>query len=163
MDHWSKFFLCVLKMEDPQDKVDETVEEETALEVAEEAVEEVVEEVAEEVVEDPPEDVQEEKKTKKIPKKYEKASCGDCGKTMSLNNLRYKHVCPAKKPPPPPKATPKMPAKAVAKAAAKAVAKKPPLPKKEPVSPKTQLRDLYRQVRIEQLEAKRNRWVGLFD
>ena len=129
-----------------------------------------VEDPAEDPAEDPPEEpaekepeIEPEPPKKKIPKKYEKASCGDCGKTMSLNNLRYKHVCPAKKPPPPPKATPKMPAKAAAKAVAKAVAKKPPLPKKEPVSPKTQLRDLYRQVRIEQLEAKRNRWVGLFD
>ena len=114
---------------------------------------------------------------KKVPKKYEKATCDGCDKTMSVNTLRYKHKCKQEDPPPPPKPAPRVP-KAAPKTAPKAAPKaraprQPRLPdgmaqtRREdatpPDSPTTRLRDLYTQVRLEQLEKKRNRFAGFFD
>ena len=95
---------------------------------------------------------------KKVPKKYEKADCKKCGKTMSLNTLRYKHKCGEveEEPPPPParkaKAKPK-----------KTVVVEEEEEESEPPTPRSNLRNMYQQVRLQQLDAKRNRYRGFFD
>ena len=93
---------------------------------------------------------------------------------MSVNTLRYKHKC-KEDPPPPPKPPPRIPKaapKTAPKAAPKAAPKEPRAPRQPrlpaqdatpPDSPTTRLRDLYTQVRLEQLEKKRNRFAGFFD
>ena len=112
----------------------------------------------EEPPQEPPQEPPKEPPKKKVPKKYEKAACQKCDKVMSVNTLRYKHKCGdeevPKAPPPKPKARSRAP---------------PPEPKlerqvtEEPESPKTHLRNLYAEVRMQQLEAKRNRFRGFFD
>ena len=157
-------------MENSEDKEEE--EEEMQEDIPEqEAPDEVTEAAA--VQEEEEEKKQAEEKAeekKKIPKKYEKTTCPKCNKTMSLNTFRYKHQCPEavlpkakakaavlQKAPVLPKATPKKqaPPKAPRPAAR--------MPVVEEASPRTRLRDLYREVRIQQLEKKRSRWAGIFD
>ena len=85
-----------------------------------------------------------EPKKKAQPKKYEKATCQDCGKTMSLNQLRYKHRCsssPAEEEQPTSRSQPAY----------------------EPSSPKTRLRDLYAEARQQQFESKRAKYRSFFD
>ena len=105
---------------------------------------------------------------KKKPKKYEKADCQKCGKTMSLNTLRYKHKCSVEEEPPPPP-----PKKAASKRREDPPPKAKPVPKKraqvrevveeDPETPRTQLRNLYAQVRLQQMEERRNRFRGFLD
>ena len=103
---------------------------------------------------------------KKKPKKYEKADCQKCGKTMSLNTLRYKHKCSVEEEPPPP------PKKAAPKRREDPPPKAKPVPKKraqvreveeDPETPRTHLRNLYAQVRLQQMEERRNRFRGFLD
>ena len=156
-------------MENSEDKEEEEEMQEDIPE--QEAPDEVTEAAA--VQEEEEEKKQAEEKAeekKKIPKKYEKTTCPKCNKTMSLNTFRYKHQCPEavlpkakakaavlQKAPVLPKAVPKRqaPPKAPRPAAR--------MPIVEEASPRTRLRDLYREVRIQQLEKKRSRWAGIFD
>ena len=97
---------------------------------------------------------------KKVPKKYEKADCKKCGKTMSLNTLRYKHKCGEVEEEPPPPPAPKAKAKAKPK---KTVVVEEEEEESEPPTPRSNLRNMYQQVRLQQLDAKRNRYRGFFD
>ena len=120
--------------------------------IQEDSREDIVEEPTQEapqVVEEPPK--------KKVPKKYEKAACQKCDKVMSVNTLRYKHVC---------EEVPKAPPQVKAKAKPRALPPPEPKPRRqavEPDSPRTHLRNLYTEVRVQQLEAKRDRYRGFFD
>ena len=107
---------------------------------------------------------------KKIPKKYEKADCKKCGKTMSLNTLRYKHKCEVveEPPPPPKKAAPKRRAQAQQEPETPPKGKAPKRrvqvqEEEEPESPTTRLRNLYAQVQLQRREERRNRFRGFFD
>ena len=106
---------------------------------------------------------------KKVPKKYEQTTCPKCGKSMSINTLRYKHKCCEAVPdieeapePPAPKAQPKA---KVSKAQPKkrVVIEEAEEEESEPPTPRSNLRNMYREVKLQQLEAKRNRYRGFFD
>ena len=157
----------VIKMKNSEDKEEEEEEEMQEDIPEQEAPDEVTEAAAVQEEEEEEKKQAEEKaeEKKKIPKKYEKTTCPKCNKTMSLNTFRYKHQCPeAVLPKAKAKAKAVLP-KAVPKKQAPPKAPRPAarMPIVEEASPRTRLRDLYREVRIQQLEKKRSRWAGIFD
>ena len=97
----------------------------------------------------------EEEPRKAKPGKNDKVECADCGKTMSANTLRYKHVCK------PPKS------EEIQKEKPRKRAEKKPSPQREPQyspsTPRTKMVQYYREARIAQQEQKRARfrsWLG---
>ena len=87
------------------------------------------------------------------PGKNDKVECADCGKTMSANTLRYKHVCK------PPKSD------EIQKEKPRRQAEKKPSPREQysPSTPRTKMMHFYREARIAQQEQKRARyrsWLG---
>ena len=87
--------------------------------------------------------------------KNDKVECADCGKTMSANTLRYKHVCKAPK------------SEEIQQEKPRKRAEKKPSPQREPQyspsTPRTKMVQYYREAKIAQQEQKRARyrsWLG---
>ena len=88
-------------------------------------------------------------------KKDDKVICEGCSRSMTANTLRYRHKCKPKPPTEPPVEAPRV---REPKAKAK---KKPRQP--SPATPRTVLRNMYRQVRVDQLEQKAARFRSWLD
>ena len=101
------------------------------------------------------------------PAKNDKVECADCGKTMSANTLRYKHVC---KPPKSTEIQKEKPRKKVKQSEPESdeepVQKESIRKKREsysPSTPRTKMLQYYREARVAQQEQKRARyrsWLG---
>ena len=86
------------------------------------------------------------------PAKLDKVECADCGKTMTANALRYKHVC---KPPKSEEIQREKPRKIV-----KSPVKRKRSPHFSPSTPRTKMVQYYREARVAQEEQKRARYRG---
>ena len=86
------------------------------------------------------------------PAKLDKVECADCGKTMTANALRYKHVC---KPPKSEEIQREKPRKIV-----KSPVKRKKSPHFSPSTPRTKMVQYYREARVAQEEQKRARYRG---
>ena len=86
------------------------------------------------------------------PAKLDRVECADCGKTMTANALRYKHVC---KPPKSEEIQREKPRKIV-----KSPVKRKRSPHFSPSTPRTKMVQYYREARVAQEEQKRARYRG---
>ena len=87
-------------------------------------------------------------------KKNDRVICEGCQKSLSANTLRYRHVCKPKSPDEAPTEAPRS-RTPKSKAQPKVRAQRREY---SPATPRTVLRDMYRQVRVDQLAQKAERY-----
>ncbi len=129
------------------------------LEDEKETYEDVKATVAEEPEEQEPEEpilpkAKAKAKAKEVakPAKLDRVECADCGKTMTANALRYKHVC---KPPKSEEIQREKPRRIV-----KSPVKRKKSPQFSPSTPRTKMVQYCREARVAQEEQKRARYRG---
>ena len=99
------------------------------------------------------------------PSKQDKIECADCGKMMTANSLRYKHVCKVPKSDEIQKEKPRRKPKPESSDEDSDKENIPPKKAKifSPTSPRQKMVDYYRQAKVAHLEAKRAKfrdWLG---